>query len=143
MQQSKATHYRWDDLPKEKLTEFLDRRIITGNKAMLTHVYMKKGCVVPMHHHENEQLTYVLEGALKFWIGSEDAEPVVVHAGEGVDRDGKSRFEEGARERRESDGGRGDSRRGSPPEARGETHERTTVASDSRRFRRASPDAEG
>jgi quercetin dioxygenase-like cupin family protein len=49
---------------------------------MLTHVYMKKGCIVPMHHHENEQLTYVLEGALKFWIGSEDAEPLVVHAGE-------------------------------------------------------------
>src|SRR3990172_4201366 len=84
MQQSKAKHYRWDDLPKEKLTEFLDRRIITGNKAMLTHVYMKKGCVVPLHHHENEQLTYVLEGALKFWIGSEDAEPIVVHSGGGL-----------------------------------------------------------
>jgi quercetin dioxygenase-like cupin family protein len=81
---SDVKHYRWDDLPKEKLTDFLDRRIITGKKAMLTHVYMKKGCLVPMHHHENEQLTYILEGALKFWFGSEDADPVVVHAGEVV-----------------------------------------------------------
>ena len=79
---SDVRHIRWDDLPKEKLTDFLDRRIITGEKAMLTHVYMKKGCVVPLHHHENEQLTYVLEGALKFWVGSEDAEPIVVRTGE-------------------------------------------------------------
>jgi quercetin dioxygenase-like cupin family protein len=82
MQPSTAKHYRWDDLPKEKLSDFLERRIVTGARAMVTHVYMKKGCVVPLHHHENEQLTYVLEGALKFWIGSEDAEPIVVCAGE-------------------------------------------------------------
>jgi quercetin dioxygenase-like cupin family protein len=82
MQPKAAKHYRWDDLPKEKLNPLLDRRIITGEKGMVTHVYMKKGCVVPLHHHENEQLTYILEGALKFWIGSEDAEPIVVRAGE-------------------------------------------------------------
>jgi len=79
---AEARYVRWDDLPKEKLTDYLDRRIISGEKAMLTHVYMKKGCVVPMHHHENEQLTYVLEGTLRFWVGSEDAVPIDVHAGE-------------------------------------------------------------
>ena len=77
-----ATHYRWDALPLETLTPLLDRRLITGEQMMLAHVYLKKGCVVPLHHHENEQLTYVLEGALKFWIGSEDGEEIVVHAGE-------------------------------------------------------------
>jgi quercetin dioxygenase-like cupin family protein len=82
MERTTAKHYRWDDLPKEKLNDFLDRRIITGKSAMLTHVYMKKGCVVPLHHHENEQLTYILAGALKFWIGSEDADPIVVRSGE-------------------------------------------------------------
>jgi quercetin dioxygenase-like cupin family protein len=45
-------------------------------------VYLKKGCIVPLHSHENEQLTYILEGALRFWIGSEDAEPIVVGVGE-------------------------------------------------------------
>ena len=82
MKPNGVKHYRWDDLPKERLSGFLDRRIITGERGMVTHVYMKKGCLVPMHHHENEQLTYILEGSLKFWVGSEDAEPFVVHAGE-------------------------------------------------------------
>ena len=79
---SGVRHIRWDDMPKETLSAHIDRRIISADKAMLTHVYLKKGAVVPMHHHENEQLTYILEGALKFWIGTEDADPVVVRAGE-------------------------------------------------------------
>ena len=49
---------------------------------MLAHVYLKKGCIVPKHQHENEQLTYILEGALRFWIGEDETEEVVVRAGE-------------------------------------------------------------
>ena len=49
---------------------------------MLAHVYLAKGCVVPKHSHENEQITYILEGALKFWIGEEGTEEIVVSAGE-------------------------------------------------------------
>ena len=49
---------------------------------MLAHVYLKKGCVVPKHQHENEQLTYVLEGALRFWIGEDGKQELVVHGGE-------------------------------------------------------------
>ena len=75
-------HYRWDDMPVETLTPLLGRRLITGERMMLAHVYLKKGCIVPLHHHDNEQLTYVLEGALKFWIGGEDGDVVIVHAGE-------------------------------------------------------------
>ena len=77
-----VTHYRWDDMPVETVTPLLGRRLITGDRMMLAHVYLQKDCVVPLHHHDNEQLTYVLEGALKFWIGSEDGEEVVVRAGE-------------------------------------------------------------
>src|SRR5438128_2169546 len=64
-----VTHYRWNDMPKETVNAGLDRRLITGTHMMLAHVYLKKGCVVPRHQHGNEQLTYVLEGALHFWIG--------------------------------------------------------------------------
>ena len=60
----------------------LDRRLITGDRMMLAHVYLKKGCIVPKHSHENEQFTYILEGALRFWIGDDGAEEVVVRAGE-------------------------------------------------------------
>jgi quercetin dioxygenase-like cupin family protein len=77
-----ARHFRWDDLPKENLNPLLDRRLITGERMMLAHVYLKKGCLVPRHSHENEQLTYVLEGALHFWLGEDEAEEVVVRAGE-------------------------------------------------------------
>ncbi len=77
-----VTHYRWDDMPVETVKPLLGRRLITGDRMMLAHVYLKKGCIVPLHHHDNEQLTYVLEGALKFWIGSEDGEEIVVQAGE-------------------------------------------------------------
>lgn len=73
---------RWDDIPMEELNEKLGRKIVTGKKVMLAHVYLKKGSIVPMHAHGNEQLTYILEGETKFWIGSEDAEPVLVKAGE-------------------------------------------------------------
>ncbi len=77
-----VTLYRWDDMPVETVTPMLGRRLITGERMMLSHVYIKKGGIVPLHHHDNEQLTYVLEGALKFWIGSEDGQEIVVHAGE-------------------------------------------------------------
>ena len=74
--------YRWNDMPKEQVTPSLSRRLITGDRMMLAHVYLKKGCVVPRHQHENEQLTYVLEGALHFWIGEDESEEIVVGPGE-------------------------------------------------------------
>ncbi len=79
---SEARFHRWDDMPKEKVTDQLDRRIITGERMMLTHVYLKKGCIVPKHSHENEQLTYVLEGALHFWLGEDQKDERVIRAGE-------------------------------------------------------------
>ncbi len=80
--QGKVTHYNWDSMPREKVTDQLDRRLITGERMMLAHVYLKQGCVVPKHQHENEQLTYILEGALKFWIGEDQEQIVIVRAGE-------------------------------------------------------------
>jgi quercetin dioxygenase-like cupin family protein len=74
--------HRWDDLPREKVTDLLDRRLICGERMMLAHVYLKKGCIVPAHSHENEQLTYVLDGTLRFWLGEEGRDEVVVHGGE-------------------------------------------------------------
>ena len=69
-------------MPKEKVTDLLDRRLITGERMMLAHVYLKKGCIVPKHSHENEQLTYILEGALRFWLGEDQTETLDVRAGE-------------------------------------------------------------
>jgi quercetin dioxygenase-like cupin family protein len=82
MERSAATWYRWDELPRETLSPTVDRRMITGDRLMIAHVYMKQGNIVPAHAHENEQLTYILEGALRFLIGEDSPEEVVVRAGE-------------------------------------------------------------
>ena len=78
-----AVLHRWDDLPIETLKPGLGRRLITGDRMMIAHVYLDKGSVVPWHTHENEQLTYVLKGALQFYLGEEsDPQEVIVHDGE-------------------------------------------------------------
>jgi quercetin dioxygenase-like cupin family protein len=79
---NECTFYRWDSMRKERVSDMLERRLITGERMMLAHVYLKKGCIVPKHSHENEQLTYILEGAIKFWIGEDESEEITVSAGE-------------------------------------------------------------
>ena len=73
---------RWNDLKAEPLKEGLTRKLVTGERMMIAHVYLKKGVDVPRHAHENEQLTYILEGALRFWFGANDEQELVVGAGE-------------------------------------------------------------
>jgi quercetin dioxygenase-like cupin family protein len=82
MSQQSVTFYRWEDMPKEKVSDVLDRRLITGENIMLTHVYLKKGAIVQQHNHHNEQITYILEGGLRFWIGEDESEVIDVRAGE-------------------------------------------------------------
>ena len=81
-QTERVRTFRWDEMEREFVTEGIERRIINGDRMMLTHVYLKRGAVVPMHSHHNEQLTYILEGALRFWIGDEESEAVDIRAGE-------------------------------------------------------------
>ena len=69
----------WNTVELEELNPFLRRQFIVGRDIMVARVLMKKGCIVPEHSHVNEQVTYILEGALKFWI---DGKEIVVHAGE-------------------------------------------------------------
>ena len=69
----------WSTIPLEDLNPLLQRQFVVGEDVMVARVLLKKGCVVPLHSHYNEQLTYILEGALKFWI---DGKEIVVRAGE-------------------------------------------------------------
>jgi quercetin dioxygenase-like cupin family protein len=82
MSERSVTFYRWDQMPKEQLTDVFGRRLITGDRVMLAHVYLKKGAIVPRHSHENEQITYILEGGLRFWIGEDESQVIDVMAGE-------------------------------------------------------------
>ena len=78
---SAVTHFRWDEMEKETVSDTIKRRIVTGERAMLAHIYLDKGARVPKHFHHNEQITYLLEGVLKFWIGDE-REEIILRAGE-------------------------------------------------------------
>jgi quercetin dioxygenase-like cupin family protein len=82
MKSSAVTLYRWDDMPRETVTDKIDRRLVTGERIMLAHVYLARGSIVPRHSHDNEQITYILEGALRFWIGEDGSQEIVVRAGE-------------------------------------------------------------
>lgn len=77
-----AKRFTWDSMPREKVTDDIDRRLVTGERTMLAHVYLEKDALVPQHSHDNEQFTYILKGALHFWLGADRSEEVVVRAGE-------------------------------------------------------------
>jgi quercetin dioxygenase-like cupin family protein len=79
--------YRWDEIALEKVTEMVSRKVVRGERETLTQVYLKKGALVPLHAHDEEQMTYVLQGALQFLVGGEDVrveEGEVLHIPSGV-----------------------------------------------------------
>jgi quercetin dioxygenase-like cupin family protein len=82
MSDSAVRHFVWDDMPWEKVTDKLKRRLVTGDDMMLAQVWLDKGMIVPKHSHHNEQLTYIVSGALHFWIGEDGSHEVTVKAGE-------------------------------------------------------------
>jgi quercetin dioxygenase-like cupin family protein len=76
---AKPQHVPWASVELENLNELLQRQFVVGQEIMVARVLLKKGCIVPEHSHMNEQFTYILEGALKFWI---DGREIVVNTGE-------------------------------------------------------------
>jgi quercetin dioxygenase-like cupin family protein len=78
-QRTRLQYIPWSTVPIEDLNPLLQRHFIVGQNIMVARVLLKKGCIVPEHSHHNEQITYILDGALKFWI---DGKEIVVSAGE-------------------------------------------------------------
>ena len=76
---SDVQYIRLREMPTEHLNPLLDRQFVAGEKSMLARLLLRKGCVVPLHSHENEQITYILEGALQFSLPGKD---IIVRAGE-------------------------------------------------------------
>jgi quercetin dioxygenase-like cupin family protein len=71
--------HRWDEIELEKVTEMISRKVVAGDRLLLAHVYLKRGALVPIHRHDSEQVTYVLEGALRVQV---DGQEVTVREGE-------------------------------------------------------------
>ena len=74
-----AKLFSWNSVEREELNPLLQRQMIVGKDVMVARMALKKGCVVPLHHHSNEQVSCMLEGSLKFSIEGKD---IVLRAGE-------------------------------------------------------------
>ena len=79
MASATATHTKWNDIEIEHLSSLIGRQLIVGTNVMVARILLKKGARVPLHSHHNEQVTYILEGALLFYI---DNQEITVSAGE-------------------------------------------------------------
>lgn len=88
MSQTGVRLHRWDEIALDKVTEMLSRKVVTGEREMLVQAYLKRGCLVPLHAHKSEQMTYVLQGALRFLVAGEDItvrDGEVIHIPSGVE----------------------------------------------------------
>ena len=74
-----VTKYTWSDMAAEQLNPLLTRKLITGDRVMLSELMLKKGCVVPAHNHEHEQVSCVLKGLLKFEVNGKE---IILHTGD-------------------------------------------------------------
>ena len=82
-----ARVHRWDEIALEKITEMISQKIVTGEREMLAQIYLKRGALVPVHSHDSEQMTYILQGALKVVVGGDVLtvrEGEVLHVPSGV-----------------------------------------------------------
>ena len=75
-------HYRWEDLPSERLKEGLTRKVIIGQRMTFGQFHIRRGEAVARHSHENEQISYILSGALHLWFGAHDEHEVILRDGE-------------------------------------------------------------
>ena len=74
-----ARLHRWDEIALDKVTEMVSQKIVAGDREMVAQIYLKRGALIPMHAHESEQMTSVLQGALRFLVGGEE---IIVREGE-------------------------------------------------------------
>jgi quercetin dioxygenase-like cupin family protein len=73
-----SNQYRWADIPGEQMNDSIARQYVTGDRITIARLEMKRGGIVPEHVHENEQISYVITGALKFTI---EGREIIVKSG--------------------------------------------------------------
>ena len=74
----------WDDVEEEQVNPMIKRKMIWGDKVMISKLELSDGCIVPQHEHENEQVTQVISGTIRFWLGKDKDQEIDVHPGESL-----------------------------------------------------------
>ena len=72
-------HVKWDEVEVENVNPLIERQFVVGDQVMVAKLLLRKGCLVPMHSHVNEQITHIQSGALQFTINGEE---ITVRPGE-------------------------------------------------------------
>jgi len=70
MTKQPAKVYRWSELAVDTPMPLLERRRVIGERMMISNVQLQKGCDVPTHAHENEQISCILSGKVLFGLGA-------------------------------------------------------------------------
>ena len=71
--------FSWEAVKKEVLNDKLARKVISGEKITIAQIFLAKDGVVPLHHHENEQISSIVTGAMRFEI---EGKEIVLRAGD-------------------------------------------------------------
>jgi len=74
----------WNDIPVEQVNPKMKRQFIHGEKVMIAKMEFEDGFTVPWHSHDNEQITEVQEGILRFWFDDDEDNPVDIFSGEAI-----------------------------------------------------------
>ncbi|MBV9224182.1 MAG: cupin domain-containing protein [Acidobacteriaceae bacterium] len=76
---SEAKHVRWDEIPVESVNSLFERQLVVGTQTMIARIILKRDCVVPMHSHYNEQVSFIQSGSMRFNL---DGKEITVRSGE-------------------------------------------------------------
>lgn len=63
--------YNWDAVPLETLSPLVGRKAIHTERMTIAQLVLKKGAIVPLHSHDNEQITTIQSGVLRFEVAGE------------------------------------------------------------------------
>jgi len=74
----------WDEVEEEQVNPMIKRKMIWGDKVMISKLKLSDGCIVPQHEHENEQVTQVISGTIRFWLGKDKEQEIDVYPGESL-----------------------------------------------------------
>ena len=74
----------WNNIPVDQVNEKMKRQFIYGEKIMVAKMEFEDGFTVPWHSHENEQVTEVIEGTLRFWFDDIEEEHIDLTAGDSI-----------------------------------------------------------
>ena len=74
----------WSTLPVEQVNPKMKRQFIHGEKLMIARMEFEDGFTVPWHSHENEQITEVTAGVLRFWFDDDEDNHIDVLPGEAI-----------------------------------------------------------